>query len=727
MSSTILPASESPIVPAPVNPLLPFVRVSLSRKVIAFFILLLVTLVRFLPSLPQPTVEYLGGIQGDNGLYVWLFRYHVHNIFSSGWFETNGFYPYQGTLAWSDNFLLPGFLGWLLVSCGLSEAASFNLIIFLAYAFSGYFLWLCITRITGSTTAGLISSVAWLSWSYWGLHLGRPQLLFHLFLPAGVYLFFCALRAPSLLIGAFATLLMVCAFATTAYYAIFLVLIWSCLLFALTIAKPEAILRRANARTLVGMLCLSPLLLPFVAPYLNTLALFGERGLYEAHYFSANARAWLAAPSSSLIYSATNIWGAGEAFLFPGILTGLLAVLSLLRLARSRGLKICLALVVFLGLTTAALSVQTAVAVLPYPWRVAAASSCWLLLLAIILFGLVLRALEARRKFSNVTHRAILFAFFFLTIVFAIFALGPLGNPEKNQLTLGPWAFAHILIPGVSAVRAVSRCAIISMLGLCAMAGLGFGLKLPSWPKLLIAAPFIILIIWVEGSMTLQPAQSLPQSPQALSALPRSRERPVIIALPFTGQLDEKGAPASWADFASKQTLFLNALIGTKAVAINGYSGQQTKLMRELPRALLSFPDERSIAALCSFAELRFIFIVADFALPSQLPASLIVLSVDTDRNRLLGLNCGAVPFASREFILPANTQSISCETSTPDLFSISAADANAWKLTSERDRIKIERVVYDHLSNHLARVTIETSGAPNSAGGMVANCVLGK
>ncbi len=701
------------------NPIIPFARVSPVQIIIAALLVILVTLARFLPWIPVPEEQYLGGIEGDNGLYVWLFRYHVHHLFSAPWFETNGFYPYVGTLAWSDNFILPGALGYLLVWCGLSEPLAYNVIILSAYAASGFFIWLSVTRISGATSAGMISAVAWLSWCYWGLQVGHPQLLFHVFLTAGLYLFLCALHRPSVVTGALASLLVIGAFATTAYYAIFLVMMWAVLSFGILVVKPWAILRRANFRTLLGGAILSPLLAPFLMPYFKTIQLFGERGLYESHYFSANARSWLGVPDNSLIFGFLSRWGTGEAFLFPGFIVIALAVLSAGRISRSKGLRVALCGLVATFTAVSVLSIASLSAPSPYEYRLMTAVGCWSLLLASIGLGFVLRKVESKRGFVGVTHRSLLFAIILLAVVFWTLTLGPLGNPEKGQLALGPWAAVHSVVPGASAIRAVSRCAIVCVLALCTLAGLGVGLKLPSSQYLVFLVPFLIIGIWVEGSMRLQPSQALPPVPEALREFVASSERAVIIALPFTDTLDQKGAPASWTDFASRQALFLNWLTGSPHVAINGYSGQQTKIMRELPRAVRSFPSEPGLVSLCKFPELSRIFVSAELVLPHPLPDGLSILAKDTAGNKLLSLDCSKLPFLERELIVPPETRTISCYADGTESLRLDPASSTEWQLEFKEKTITISQR-YKSGRLHLTRIKLSASSQAR-----IGSCVL--
>lgn len=55
----------------------------------------------------------------------------------------------------------------------------------------------------------------------------------------------------------------------------------------------------------------------------------------------------------------------------------------------------------------------------------------------------------------------------------------------------------------------------------------------------------------------------------------------------------------------------MNWALDTKLALVNGYSGQRSKLMRELPGQLIGFPDLRSVAAIRQIAGLRYVIYVS--------------------------------------------------------------------------------------------------------------------
>jgi hypothetical protein len=102
---------------------LPF-TLTVAMVTIAAFFALHPSVVSFLSE------RFLGGSYGDAGLYVWLVQSFVKNPLTALRFETNAFYPYPLTRAWSDSFLLPSALVYALMTwAGVSLTAAYNIVL----------------------------------------------------------------------------------------------------------------------------------------------------------------------------------------------------------------------------------------------------------------------------------------------------------------------------------------------------------------------------------------------------------------------------------------------------------------------------------------------------------------------------------------------------------------------------------------------------------------------
>ncbi|RIL01799.1 MAG: hypothetical protein DCC75_13495, partial [Proteobacteria bacterium] len=160
-------------------------------------ILLLVLLLIRASALPQLSSSYIGGFEGDGGLYIWLTQWNLSGLFSLPWFNTKAFYPYTRSLAWSDSYILPSLAAWPLVKLGASLALAFNLIILIANFLNGFLTYRLAYALTGKQEAALFAGISFMSLSSLTYNLGHPQLQFAFWLPLACHLFLMLLRAWS--------------------------------------------------------------------------------------------------------------------------------------------------------------------------------------------------------------------------------------------------------------------------------------------------------------------------------------------------------------------------------------------------------------------------------------------------------------------------------------------------------------------------------------------------
>ena len=143
--------------------------------------LLLAALLSYLrwPVFNLFSTHLLGGTGGDTNLYFWLVTTFPKNLIERGWFETNSFYPYQHTLAWSDNFLFPSSLFYLFHQlAGFSEITSWNILILLAQLFNGLSVFALAKKLGANYPSSLFLGSLFITSSYFAEHLGHPQLQF---------------------------------------------------------------------------------------------------------------------------------------------------------------------------------------------------------------------------------------------------------------------------------------------------------------------------------------------------------------------------------------------------------------------------------------------------------------------------------------------------------------------------------------------------------------------
>ena len=592
---------------------------------------------------------FLGGSEGDAGLYIWLVQSNVRDLFTLPWFNTQAFYPYTQSLAWSDNFILPALLAKPLLWLGLSLPLSYNLLLLLAYVLNGYATYHLCVKLTGKPFAAFVMGVLFMNYSTLTGNLGHPQLQFIFWLPlciSALYDFFAAPRlAAALRIG----FLLFLSFLCTVYYTLFSAIAVIALIGCTLLLRPRQFTRRDLALLGSGIALGALPALPFVLPYLSVRSVFGEREIYEAYYFSASALSYLSAGPLSFLYKGTAPWSHAEANLFPGFAVLVLVVAAFPRLWSAKPLKNLSRVggLLFLG------ALACTSGYFSEAWiKLLAAALLWACLGILLLLTFRMGLLERKLGFNIMTNRGLTASFLLLAFVFFAMSLGPLGNPEKGQWALGVYRLFYELFPGFNAIRAIGRAGIPCVFFLCVVGALSLATFQDK--KRRVAAPLLSMVLGLgllENYVPQYPLDAQNQPPPAvdfLAGLPND-DRGAIIALPLVTELSNDGTVKSWSEFARLNTQYMQWLFPANLPTVNGYSGQRTKLMRELPAQTLDFPDQRSVNALRSIVGLRYVlyasskdpgFLQSEFdQRVKNLPGNLTLKMSDTAGNYLFELS----------------------------------------------------------------------------------------
>lgn len=547
--------------------------------------------------------HFIGGFEGDAGLYIWLMKHNLRDLISLPWFNTRAFYPYTQSLAWSDNFILPSILALPFVELGIKLPLIYNLIILFAEFLNGYVTYRLCFLLCGFTLPSFIAGAAFMSLAYFGENLGHPQLQFAFWIPLALICFFRFLERPNILYSFLLGLIVFFTFLTTVYFSIFIIVAIKALLLAVIIIRPRQFRLADYIKLSLGPLIgFSPIVF-FVGPYLAVRETFGERAIYEAYYFSATALSYVSSSSHSIVYGWSHTLSHVEAHLFPGLLVLGLSYLGFRRLHEARMLRPYA--IRFLALLFAVLVLSVSES--PYAKYLAAIFSWG----ALFTFGLLLYrmgVLERKLGFYVMTQRGLISIFLFASLLLFLISLGPLGNPAKGEMALGVFRLFYEVVPGFNSMRAISRIGMLCSLTLI----IGASLLLAHFvgnrrvrSHYLIALLLVILLENLHFKFPLEHEILPPQVFNKLASLPHGNEATMI--LPFAQELDSRGQVKSWGDFARLNVTYMHWAFPFQRNLVNGYSGQKTKLMRELPKLLSEFPDALSIKTLRSIGGLRYI------------------------------------------------------------------------------------------------------------------------
>lgn len=624
-------------------------KFSASRElgaIAGFLVLLVLSRAHALLSLGS---QFLGGSEGDAGLYIWLMQSNCRDLFSLSWFNTSAFYPYTKTLAWSDNFILPSFAAWPFLKIGIPLVLVYNAILLTAHFLNGYCTFRLCYQLTGKTFASFVAGALFMSYSGLTSNLGHPQLQFIFWIPLALSALYSYFARPRFSAGLVAGLCVTGAFLCTVYYSIFCLIALLGAVFVTAILRPAEFSRKQWGKLAFAAAVGALPLVFFVGPYLAVRATFGERAIYEAYYFAASAVSYLSAAPFNFLYGHSSSWSHPEANLFPGFAVLVLVAAAFPRLWNAKplvniGRTWALSLVLLFVLTSD-------IASLPYT-RVLAALVLWANVLLLLLLIYRMGFLERKLGFHIMTNRGLTASFLFLALLFFAISLGPLGNPEKHQFAWGVYRFFYELFPGFNSIRAIGRAGLVSVLFMCVLCA--FSLASIAEKKRRVATPLMSMVLALgiaENYVPLYPIDNQIHPPPAIDYLRTQVQdkNSALIVLPMAGELTHEGLVKSWSDFARRNTLYMNWAFGTGLHTVNGYSGQRSKLMKELPSQLLDFPDQRSVNALRSIAGLRYVlyasardpgFSKVEFeARVKNLPGNLSLLMSDGEGNYVFELS----------------------------------------------------------------------------------------
>ncbi len=532
------------------------------------------------------STHYLGGSQGDGGLYVWLAHSFHSDPAQALAFETNSLYPYGLTRAWSDSFLLPSALVHLLAIAGLSLPLSYNAVTLAALALNGA----CVARLARALGASSVWSIAagaaFANSAYLFGNLGHPQLVYFFWVPLAWSMVISGEITPRrwLLAGVCAAASFYCA----VYYAVFAVLGIG-LIAALRVLSESLALRQALLGALLVTVGLSPVALALPA-YLSVQAAFGERHLYEAAAFAATGLSYLSFSPLDWAWGWTSVLTQPEATLCAGYAVTLAGLAWGIARSWRRATFLCCVNTALIALALIASSIKGHG---PLPHIVAGASA-WLLLLAAPLMVYRLR-----------TPSTILFA---LSAVFFVLSLGPGGEQVKDEPMWAPLATFYGLVPGLDAIRAVGRYGAVVVLSLYVAAALWLS-SIRSRAGQAFLGALVLLLTVSENSVvafSFDPPEPAPLAFELLAQ--RASPRDAAVVLPFADR-NEKGE-VSWHRLALLNTKYSLWAAPLGITLVNGYSGQRSRLQYDLSESLLSFPSPESVEQLSRVCGLAWVVVV---------------------------------------------------------------------------------------------------------------------
>ena len=302
----------------------------------------------------------------DPLLSIWRVSWIAHILPRSplDLFNGNIFYPEQRTLAYTDAVLLQGFAGAPLIWSGVSGVTTYNLLLLLSIALSGWAMWRYALHLTGHFGAAILAGIAFAFVPFRFDHYHHLELQATVFLPLTLLYFDRAIESSRsspesraakadawLSMAAFVAQLYSCI-----YYAIFLatallpIAAWR--LWRSPPAARIAFARASGPAVIVALIAVSP----YAVAYGLNRGSLGERLDRDVQIYSATLRNYLATPAGNVVHGWWSVaLGQPERRLFPGVIVLAMATVGLLTIDRRRVALLMLGatgFVISLGLNT---------------------------------------------------------------------------------------------------------------------------------------------------------------------------------------------------------------------------------------------------------------------------------------------------------------------------------------------------------------------------------------
>jgi hypothetical protein len=277
---------------------------------------------------------------GDDPLLsIWRVSWIAHILPSDplNLFNGNIFYPEPRTLAYTDSVLLQGVAGAPLIWSGVSRVTTYNVLLLLSIALSGWAMWRYALHLTGHMAAAVLAGIVFAFVPYRFDHYHHLELQATFFLPLTLLYFDRAVSTGSRRDAWLALATFVGQVYSCIYYSVFLatalvpVAAWR--LWNSNAATRAAFLQSVIPPVFVALIACAP----YAIAYSLTRESLGERLDRDVLLYSASLRNYLATPEFNLMHGGwSRAFGQSERLLFPGVLAIGLAIAGLARLDRQR-------------------------------------------------------------------------------------------------------------------------------------------------------------------------------------------------------------------------------------------------------------------------------------------------------------------------------------------------------------------------------------------------------
>jgi hypothetical protein len=502
---------------------------------------------------------HLGALEGagDPYLNLWILGTGVKawladpaSVFSGRVFDANIFHPAAGALTFSDHLLPQSLLMAPLYALTGNLALCYNVLLLLSIAASGLAMHALVRGVTTSTPAALVAGLAWACWPYRSAHLLHLQLQSLYFLPLALLALY-RLAAARRRTGAMLLGLWAALQAlSSVYYGVMTAITLGIGAPAVAWATGQWRGRKFWSRTILAGLFGALLVAPVVWPYWQSSQREGfGRNLFEAAAHAAAFQSYTQVPPDNLVYGRTGLLAPREP-------------------AAGERDRRHVEHQMFPGL---------------------------------VLIGLA--AIGLWRGWRS-DLRPVVVSAAVIGVAGLVLSFGPEGVRP-----LYAWLAEYVF--GFQAIRAPARFAVVFMLGLCLLAGVGV-VKSRVKTSAVAILTALMCLEYVNAPLAFVPAP--PASTATGRWLAQEGGAGAVLYLPLT--LDRENSP------------FMVQSLEHGRPIVNGYSGQRPSFYTSLVDALA---DPESVEARATLEELDVRFVVS----PGDLPGAGQPASPFVERARL--------------------------------------------------------------------------------------------
>lgn len=480
---------------------------------------------------------------GDSALNTWILAWDVHSLSTDplNLFNTNAFYPYNNTLAFSEHLIADMLIAFPAIIISHNPILAYNLILFLSFILTGFGMFLLINYYIKNTYSSFLGGVIFAFCTIRFAHIGHLQLLTIQWLPFALlyldkFLHKCDYKNLAILY-----LFCMMQILSSWYHAFYLTItlgIYTLLLFIIDRDLRNNIFQNSfQIKSILFVISVAIVVAPFAYPYLQLAQEHGfTRTLDEVSFFSADVADYLLTPINNLAYgsifsSIQSHRNFSEHSLFPGITVIILVFYGLFSLCR---LKI---------------NDQSKIALI---------------------------------KISNRTqdiYVIILLAAFILTLGTPLHFFGHVLNIDL------PYRYLWEYFPGFKSMRVPSRFGFIVMFSLSVLAAYGLSRLIESRSKVkknIISIIFILLII----------CESL-YIPLFNGTMPIGNEIPEVYQW-LANETDDFAIVEIPSELWSDTTYLYYSTYHWKKL-VNGYSGFFPNDYSDMMASIMSFPSDKSM------------------------------------------------------------------------------------------------------------------------------------